>query len=170
MHAVSVCFRSPPNYDMDYRIFNMPTQSFSACIYMRVCLYLFFYTEWLPFFHGGGGGLGPPFFFFHLIGLKAPFYEVLEATLDLVMCDSNAWWYFCVLYAFSLFLSLLFLFVCLFLLLVFFLTGFIAVAVPFFSFFFLPYVLFISITGLIKNNKILVAVRFCCCCVVVVGG
>ena len=25
IHAVSVCFRYPQNYDMDYRIFNMPT-------------------------------------------------------------------------------------------------------------------------------------------------
>ena len=47
MHAVSVCFRNPPNYDMGYWIFNVPH-------------------------------------FFILEGPWAPFYEILEATLQLL--------------------------------------------------------------------------------------
>ena len=64
MHAVFVCFRNPPNYDMDHRVFNVPTRSFNACIYTRVCLYLFCKTEWLPISWEGGVGVawGP---FFH---------------------------------------------------------------------------------------------------------
>ena len=40
MHAVSVCFRIPPNYDMDYRIFNVPTWSSIACIYTHKTSYI----------------------------------------------------------------------------------------------------------------------------------
>ena len=65
MHAVFVCFRNPLNYDTDYGIFSMLIRSFNACVYTRVCLYLFCKTEWLPFSDGGGGG----------------FYENLAATL-----------------------------------------------------------------------------------------
>ena len=60
------CFRNPLNYDTDYRIFNMPTRSFNACVYTHVCLYLFCKTKWLPFslggVRGGGGGAWGPLF------------------------------------------------------------------------------------------------------------
>ena len=48
MHAVSVCFRNPPDYDTDDRIFNLPTRSVNAHIDTRVRLQLFCKTEWLP--------------------------------------------------------------------------------------------------------------------------
>ena len=76
-----LCFRNPPNYDTDYRIFNVPTRSFNACVNIPVCLYLFCKTDWLPFSLGveGGWGLGAPCFIRE--GPWAPFYEILEATL-----------------------------------------------------------------------------------------
>ena len=73
MHAVFVCFRDLPNYNIDYRIFNMPTQSFNACVYTRVCLHLFSKTEWLPF------SLGVGFFFIRQCH-EPPFYEILDAN------------------------------------------------------------------------------------------
>ena len=36
IHAVSVGFGNPSNYDTDYRIFNVPMCSFNACIYTCV--------------------------------------------------------------------------------------------------------------------------------------
>ena len=50
LYLVFVCFHNPPNYDMDYRVFNVPIQSFNACIY--TCLFFLFLFL-------GGGGLGP---------------------------------------------------------------------------------------------------------------
>ena len=35
MHVVLVCFNNPPNSDMDYRIFNVRTWTFSACVYTQ---------------------------------------------------------------------------------------------------------------------------------------
>ena len=59
MRVVFLCFCNPPKYDRDYRIFNVPTRSFNACVYTRVCLYLSCKTEWLPLCVGGGGTWGP---------------------------------------------------------------------------------------------------------------
>ena len=64
MRAVSVCVANPPNYDMDYRIFNVPTWPSNAFVYthVSVCLYLFHKTEWLSFSKGEEGVRGPFFF------------------------------------------------------------------------------------------------------------
>ena len=84
MHAVSVRFRNPLNYDMDYKICMI--FSCMKCIHAcSVCLYLFHKTEWLTFslwvggWGLGFGGLRPPFF----IGGNpwAPFYEI-GSTLE----------------------------------------------------------------------------------------
>ena len=78
IHMVSVCFLNLLNYDTDYRIVNMPTQSFNACIYTCVCLYSFCKSECLPF-SWKGQGFGP--LFFHSGGPLGPYFEILEATL-----------------------------------------------------------------------------------------
>ena len=58
MHAVYLC--NPLNNDMDHRIFNIPTFSFHACIYLHV-LFSFTYAVRQNGFlfsreEGGGGG------------------------------------------------------------------------------------------------------------------
>ena len=35
-----LCFRNPPNYDMGYRIFTVPTQHLNACVYTRLPLFI----------------------------------------------------------------------------------------------------------------------------------
>ena len=70
MLTVFVYVHNPLNYDTDYRIFNMPTQSFNACIYT---LFAFVYSVRLIgcLFQGGGRwgeGLGSHFPIFHLWG------------------------------------------------------------------------------------------------------
>ena len=78
MHAASVCFCNPPNYDMDYRIFNVPTWSFNVCIHTHE--FAFIYSVRLNGCLLHGGGLGPLFVIGE--GPWAPFYEILEATLQ----------------------------------------------------------------------------------------
>ena len=80
MHAAFACFCNPTNYDRDYRIFNVSTQSFNARVDTRVCLCLFCEDKMAAFF--GGGGAEAPFFIQE--GPWAPFYKILEATLMFV--------------------------------------------------------------------------------------
>ena len=88
MHALSVCSRNPPKYDMDYRTFKVPTQSFNACVCTCVGLYLLCKTEWLPF-SWSGQVLWAPFFSFGR-DLGAPFYEILETAL--IVISQNIFW------------------------------------------------------------------------------
>ena len=68
------------NYDPDFRIFDVSTQSFNAHLYMHV----FAFIDSVRLNGCWEGRLGlEPLFFFHLGGPLGPFYEILEATLQL---------------------------------------------------------------------------------------
>ena len=57
MHVVSVYFCNPPNLDTDCRIFKVPTHSYNACGYARVCLHVFCNLDWMAAFFMGEGAL-----------------------------------------------------------------------------------------------------------------
>ena len=75
LQATSFSSSSLPNYDTNYRIFNVPTRScaFIYSVKLNSCL------NSCLLYRGGG----PFFFFFSSFGraLWPPFYEILEATL-----------------------------------------------------------------------------------------